>query len=461
MTREEAIEKVREMKLSPGKDAELIIALHTLIPELAESDDEKIKKDIINLIYWLKGNPSLCSQYYNDRYDSMLAYLEKQKEQKPAEIAPNQFDGITYGMQGHSTDRPKERFEEAREKYQVEWSEKDKEIKKAISCAIAQSTHADNTIINGITKDEALAYLERQDSSKWSDEDEYALLQLMSIVQGYEKMQKNQGADCIMWSTDRQLPQKLFRFLKSIKPRPKQEWSEEEKDKLKSIERLIVNANAHGNYLIGDKEAIELQHFIRSIVKPTTNLAEWSEEDRLHYANVLEALEYVKGCKSDYDKIEAVISDIAWLKSLRPQPKAELSEDVKKTLDEVSHIFVGLNYKQIAKDYKRAVEKLLYSRPSWKPSEQEKGALRTAIHILTDERSFPKAAAQLQNILDAFEGKESRKDWKPSEEQMEALKCAVEDVAKFSKRGGRQVELENEPYYSALHSLYCNLEKLM
>lgn len=45
--------------------------------------------------------------------------------------------------------------------------------------------------------------------------------------------------------------------------------------------------------------------------------AEWSEEDRLHYTNVLEALEYVKGCKSDYDKIEAVKSDIAWLKLLR------------------------------------------------------------------------------------------------------------------------------------------------
>lgn len=48
---------------------------------------------------------------------------------------------------------------------------------------------------------------------------------------------------------------------------------------------------------------------------------EWSEEDRLHYANVLEALEYVKGCKSDYDKIEAVKSDIAWLKSLKPHWK--------------------------------------------------------------------------------------------------------------------------------------------
>ena len=63
---------------------------------------------------------------------------------------------------------------------------------------------------------------------------------------------------------------------------------------------------------------------------------------------------------------------------------------------------------------------------SWKPSELEKGALRTAIHILTEERNFPKATEQLQNILDAFEGKEPRKDWRPSEEQMLWLKCVVD-----------------------------------
>lgn len=77
------------------------------------------------------------------------------------------------------------------------------------------------------------------------------------------------------------------------------------------------------------------------ISKDTTSVkpAEWSEEDRLHYANVLEALEYVKGCKSDYDKIEAVKSDIAWLKLLR---------------------------NRVGKDS---------LQPHWKPSEEQMGAL--------------------------------------------------------------------------------------
>lgn len=59
------------------------------------------------------------------------------------------------------------------------------------------------------------------------------------------------------------------------------EWSDEEKDKLNRIERIIVNANAHGNSLIGDKEAIELQHFIHSLVKPVINIVEWSEDKEI------------------------------------------------------------------------------------------------------------------------------------------------------------------------------------
>ena len=84
-------------------------------------------------------------------------------------------------------------------------------------------------------------------------------------------------------------------------------------------------------------------------------------------------------------------------------------------------------------------------------SEEDNAMLKVAIAVL---RRY--SHDDVANFL-----KSLRPSWKPSEEQMEALKCAVEDVAKFSKREGRQVELENEPYYSALHSLYCNLEKLI
>ena len=66
--RNEAIEK--EYVVDYIKDYE------TIFPELRESDDERIRKEIISAL-----------KFANDGgvYDKHIAYLEKQKEQKPAE----------------------------------------------------------------------------------------------------------------------------------------------------------------------------------------------------------------------------------------------------------------------------------------------------------------------------------------------------------------------------------------
>lgn len=121
---------------------------------------------------------------------------------------------------------------------------------------------------------------------------------------------------------------------------------------------------------------------------------EWSEEDE-EMRNLIVAIFKVNHPDGFFKANEFGTTDmrgvhteeiIAWLKSLRPQPKVELSEDVKKTLDEVSHILIGLNYKQVAKDYKQAVEKLLYSRLSWKPSEEQIHAIIEALKYLPNNK---------------------------------------------------------------------------
>lgn len=61
------------------------------------------------------------------------------------------------------------------------------------------------------------------------------------------------------------------------------------------------------------------------------------------------------------------------------------------------------------KDFENAELWLKSLHSSWKPSEKEKIALRTAICILTEE-NCPKTVANLQAILDVFDDKESRKD---------------------------------------------------
>lgn len=130
----------------------------------------------------------------------------------------------------------------------------------------------------------------------------------------------------------------------------------------------------------------------------------------------------------------------------------EWSDEDKRMIDNIIYCLPGMAMGTIemlpslAKQYALRLKSLF---PSWKPSEQEKGALRTAIHILTEERNFPRTGAQLQNILNAFEGKESRKDWKPSEEQMEILQYVC-----------TQSSHPNQKVIPVLESLYNDLKKL-
>ena len=149
--------------------------------------------------------------------------------------------------------------------------------------------------------------------------------------------------------------------------------------------------------------------------------------------------------ESDTDLFGRKILDYVWKQDekQKEQMPAEWSKEDEKMLeilisnyeflskkyrDEEKDFFCSLSIVQDDLDMSEWLEKRLKSlrpQPHWKPSEQERGALRTAIHVLTDERSFPKAAAQLQNILDAFEEKESRKGWKPSKEQMKELEKII------------------------------------
>ena len=58
---------------------DVVEELENIFPDLKESDDEKIRKEIINYILYKADGVS------EEQEHSWIAYLEKQKEQKPAE----------------------------------------------------------------------------------------------------------------------------------------------------------------------------------------------------------------------------------------------------------------------------------------------------------------------------------------------------------------------------------------
>ena len=84
MTREEAIKIVKEF--INGTCLHLVDqeALETLIPELRESEDEKTRKWIVDLIKEVRDDEDWCVKQEN--CERAIAYLEKQKEQKPIKV---------------------------------------------------------------------------------------------------------------------------------------------------------------------------------------------------------------------------------------------------------------------------------------------------------------------------------------------------------------------------------------
>lgn len=86
----------------------------------------------------------------------------------------------------------------------------------------------------------------------------------------------------------------------------------------------------------------------------------------------------------------------------------------------------------------------------WAPTEVEVQALRTAYHVLTEERRFPLAAESLQSFIEYYDGKtpKIRNGWKPSREQMKQLDAAINAYSKGSMT------------HTVLKSLYEELKSL-
>lgn len=114
MTREEAINKVRQMSL-PKETMEI---LEALAPELAESEDERIRKELVAFFKAMQDSPWHEEYWHDLEIDRILAYLEKQKDRKPAEWNSKGCMGINGpscdpGRRGRMGGVPKEISKEA------------------------------------------------------------------------------------------------------------------------------------------------------------------------------------------------------------------------------------------------------------------------------------------------------------------------------------------------------------
>ena len=412
-----------EYTIPEGMEAE--IKDGKIVVREKESEDERIR---MKLYHTVLGTPD-TSDWFNDiSKDAMLAYLEKQKEHSMS-TEETELNSLAFLSQMDYTCIPPKK----------EHQNSSDAPKNALGGALNSPLDKDKNL-DDIAQDYVEAVKEYNPEPTWN-------LMQTAVCYGYhyreEKEQKPVEPSGKL-SREEYLYQLLidqlityldYEYLTGKKPA---EWSEEEKDKLNSIERLIVNANAHGNYLIGDKEAIDLQHFIRSIVKPTTNLAEWSAEDEKMRNSILDKMISLDNAYGG-DGI-AYGSEIAWLKSLRPQKTPqdrfkearekyevewkeqkhmEWSEEDEEKLNQIDSLlwllddYVGDDCSlgqektdSIRSEIQNVLSPWLKSlRPSWKPSEVCYGA-----------KGDPDPAGV----------------WKPSEKQIEALEYVIRDYREDS-----------------------------
>lgn len=79
----EALENFKKIKSANKDNKELVDFIEYKYPELKESEDEKIRKEIIE-IFKSAQRDGICEPIKNEQFEKIFAWLEKQGEQKSA-----------------------------------------------------------------------------------------------------------------------------------------------------------------------------------------------------------------------------------------------------------------------------------------------------------------------------------------------------------------------------------------
>ena len=119
-----------------GGDAKL--AAEKVFPELRESEDERIRKEIITHLYWAQDRGSLPNDVIQSkRVEDWISWLEKQKEQKELPLMDGNAD-LYFDEWNQQKQNPTKRqcFEEGmryaerlqKEQKPAEWSEEDEKM---------------------------------------------------------------------------------------------------------------------------------------------------------------------------------------------------------------------------------------------------------------------------------------------------------------------------------------------
>lgn len=419
MTREEAIKIVKDLydkSLFLKKDKE---AVRTLIPEVEESEDERIRKEMIALF---KGQIHSTSAEDNKKY---VAWLEKQDKNKdlPPVTDRETLDEYAYQVAYDLSndwlkDTPTWDDVETAVKLGAKWLEKQ-----------CEQSNANKGYWRGYRegKQEVL--------------DKYSEL---------EKQGEQNPAGCPEYCVMSNCANCPYHPVLIKKPT----WSEEDE---RMINTIISDLERHG----GKEDSCYLAeiNWLKFLKYRVQLKQEWSEEDDAMIDNVLgtyKTLEDMLDLTTSQDKdiLESMNFERDWIKSLkyRIQPKQEWSEEDKNILKAIHNSIDveclsknGVEYLDMIYWFRSLKDRVqLQPKQEWSEVDELKiGDIHDAITL--DDELEESYKEKLHNFLKFLC---SQNTWKPSNEQMEALKVSIYDT------------IPSKEVMSKVESLYYDLKKL-
>ena len=180
----EALERAEHVALTNEHKS----AATYIFPELSETEDERIRKAIIT--HFVEGRAEVPTKAVLDEW---IAYLEKQKEQKPAEWSEEERNGLTNTIaliQGYKDSSPNDEYAQENCDYSLDW----------------------------------LKSLRPQPKLEWSEEDKKKFNRIIEAIEND--------------TTSTKLELELISFLESLRPHPHWKPSEEQMNWLETALNL-------------------------------------------------------------------------------------------------------------------------------------------------------------------------------------------------------------------------------
>lgn len=450
---DEALQKAKEWKSGVAGNGDINQCLDELFPELAESEDEKIRKHLIWVCNdWVTDGIADRYETKSIKIDDMLRWLEKKGEQKQEEIWPNLSNCL------HDCKKCTGKCLYRKEEYQGEqkpvtpkfkvgdWIQpKDKHYPPCLIKSIegdivkmkAESDLNDNV--------EKLIYLEEgwelveQKPVEWTDDDNWNMQVFLNALDLYKE------------PVDKQILKSWFKSLKNKTFPQKTEWSEKDEKMYQSALWHIKNSCGNGGKNSGE---FEVYHFVKSLKDRCLPQLkrEWGEEDERMLSCAQEAV------KAYFSEIGNKGSVIYWLNSLKdrilPRPRQEWSKEDTNILNGII-AYLSCHACDL-EGFDRWYDWLKHLSPQTKHELSEEyieklvKAYSDSLPICGDFQSYHDALVDsYRKGICVVKQINSQKQWKPSGEQMEA----VEKALSLAKNCG-------EEYSFDLRTLLENLKAL-